>query len=221
VRTATAGFLLTGVAAAGAIVCALLAVGAAPGHSAQFSSTCDPGDGIGRAHRVKYKFTVNGDNVSDAVLKPGFQLTTDPSGIVDICLIAGGTACRINSSSVVTVLPQPNQLLFIKQSVRHVECEATNDKPVTVRTPQGTIVIGQASRRVADARTVAPSRLYTLTVLPAKTTITTSATAHVLHRQGVVVVNEVSRSSKVRQLWGNGKGAFSTTGRYSSARVRG
>jgi hypothetical protein len=213
--------LLTGVAAAGALVCALLAAGAAPAHSARFTSACDPGDGIGRAHRVKYKFTVNGDNVSDAVLKPGFRLTTDPSGIVDICLTPGGTACRINSSSIVTVVPQPNQLLFIKQSVRHVECEATNGKPVTVRTPQGTIVIGQARRRTQGVRAAAPSRLYTVTVLRAKTTVTTSATTQVLDQDGVVVVNPVSKPTTVRQIWGSGKAAFKTTGRYSSAQVRG
>lgn len=213
------------------------APGAAPANAERLAAwKCDARGGIGLADRRTYDLEVNGESLKSAVLKPGDELSTDPSGSVDICLTTGRTACRIRSNAVVRVLPRKGHLLQIFRSATGVTCETTTGKPMKVKTPEATIIIDKPHRRTSATDRSAASAsqaVYEIDVL-AKKTVVAVGSGRVLVAKGDSVrkTNVVKPGYEatvetnrprvaVRRLWGPAKGRFRTRGRYSTATLKG
>lgn len=240
---AAVGFWLTGLAAAGAALGAVSASGAGPAHADRLAAVkCDAGNGVGLADRRTYDLEVNGQSLRHAVLKAGDELSTDPSGSVDICLRQGRTACRIRGNAVVRVLPQKGHLLQIFRSAEGVTCETTTGEPVKVKTPQATIIIDKPHRRTSAtdpaAKLWGTTAVYEIGVATKRTVLAVGSgrvliakgdsvkNARVVRPSYEAVVREGAAKPNrpkvvVRRLWGSGQGRFRTRGRYSHATLKG
>jgi hypothetical protein len=238
-RSPAVGLWLTGVAAAGLAFFATCVNRAAPAAAAPLAWVCDAKGGIGASTKASYRVTLNGEPIDRAVLKRGDMLETDPSGVVDLCLATGRTACRLRANTLAVVLPARGVLLSIRRSARWTSCETeSGGPPKRVMTPQATLILGQARRTSARGRATAAAQMYVFSVgvAGAKTKLAVDA-GLVRLKSGTKAVDvgcggkaevrageapQVTRKKRtVRALWGCGRGTFMTRGRYSSVVVRG
>jgi hypothetical protein len=225
VRTARVSCWLAGLAAAGTAIGLQLAPVAGAAKATMTAAPCNAPGGVGVASQVKYRLQVNGTSLGRAVLHAGDMISTDSSGAVDICLVAGDIGCRMRGDTAAQVMPSNDVLLYISRSLKRVDCATTaGGSRKKLRTPQGTILVG-ARRSLSAAHSANPffsvyvSREATVVqvIEGGVDVMTATQTRHVGEDQQLTL----GKRHAVRSIWGMAKGRFRTAGRYSSAEVKG